>query len=152
MKRSIVLVSLFFLGMTAVMAQSSATLDDFKWLAGKWKYAGRERYEVWKLSADGNTLTAQTYRIKDGDTTIVEKLTIEKRADGFYYVADVPQNSKPVPYKITQADKNGFSCENPAHDFPTHIKYTVVEKGKAEAMISGGGRDIKFVLEYQLAN
>lgn len=129
-------------------ATAQTNINDFTWLAGKWKYAGREKYEVWKLSADGNTLAGETYRIKDGDTTILEKLTLEKRVDGFYYIADVPHNNKPVPFRVTKADANGFACENPAHDFPTHIKYTRVEKGKIEAVISGGGKDIKYIMEY----
>ncbi|MEI9809131.1 MAG: hypothetical protein WDO16_15420 [Bacteroidota bacterium] len=86
-----------------------------------------------ETAADGNTLTGQTYRIKDGDTSIVERLTIEKREDGFYYVAEVPQNKQPVAYKITQVDKNGFSCENKAHDFPTNIKYKMTEKRKSRS-------------------
>lgn len=140
----------FFLALilAAVGAAAQTSIHDFTWLAGKWKYAGRERYEVWKLSADSQSLTGETYRIKDGDTTIVEKLTIEKRSDGFYYIADVPQNKKPVPFRITSADSNGFACENPAHDFPTHIKYTRPETKKIEAVISGGGKDVKFVMEY----
>ncbi|MBL7740319.1 MAG: hypothetical protein JNK14_13975 [Chitinophagaceae bacterium] len=148
MKIILLLLTAFFYNTDGLYAQNMS-IDTFKWLAGKWKYAGRERYEAWKVAADGNSLTAQTYRIKDGDTTIVEKISIEKREGIFYYVADVPQNNKPVAYKITQADKSGFSCENTAHDFPTHIKYTITSDGKAEAVISGGGRDIKFQLELQ---
>ncbi|MEI9809132.1 MAG: hypothetical protein WDO16_15425 [Bacteroidota bacterium] len=50
MKRLISMLLLFMIGMHTITAQSSSTIEDFDWLAGKWKYkyAGRERYEVWK--------------------------------------------------------------------------------------------------------
>ena len=61
--------------------------------------------------------------MKGKDTVFVEKLRIIAREGDLFYVADVPENQKPVYFKLTEVTDRSFVCENPDHDFPKKIAY-----------------------------
>ncbi|WP_315820030.1 hypothetical protein [Paraflavitalea speifideaquila] len=63
-------------------------------------------------------------------------------------MADVPQNKEPVYFKLTAITKDGFTCENPNHDFPKKIDYKL-DGNKLRATISGDGKAIDYLFERQ---
>lgn len=128
--------------------QSDQNLDRFEWLVGKWKRIGmdpgKEAYEVW--SRAGDRLIGTGMSMKNGDTTFIEKLSIQLVDSEFYYVADVSQNPEPTQFKIDEIRSGYFKSSNPSHDFPKEIKYEL--KGdQLIAEISGDDGAIPFIFE-----
>jgi hypothetical protein len=77
------------------------------------------------------------------DTTFVEKLSLRVEAGVLYYVSDVPENKKPIYFRVTEASPTSLVCENPEHDFPKKIAYHLEGDG-LKATISGDGKAIDF--------
>lgn len=126
-----------------------ADLKNISWLTGKWSRTnakpGRSGYEIWKSEAD-TVWIGRGINMRGSDTTFVEKLKIVQRNQQLYYVADVPNNAQPVNFLFTSIDATGFTCENPQHDFPKKITYTLIDN-RMRAVISGNGQQIEYWFE-----
>jgi len=139
------LLILFLIG----CLQSQAQQKEFGWLVGKWKLKEKNVFEEWKISADKKTLEGLSYRIKEGDTTVMEKLLIKFEQPFFFYISEVAENPAPVRFKITQYNSDKFLAENPGHDFPKGIRYKLIRKDNhdfIEAAIEGDGKIIPYSL------
>jgi hypothetical protein len=122
-------------------------MSKLNWLVGKWirtnARPGTSGYESWERVSIAE-MKGIGARIKGGDTTITEKTTLILKDHFIYYVADVAENGKPVYFKLTQLTDNSFTCENPEHDFPKVITYTL-SGDKLKATISGNGKSIDYL-------
>lgn len=118
----------------------------FKWLLGRWKLEEKPAFEIWKLNAD-STLAGKSFRISGSDTIVTETITLVRINNDYYYIPDVPENQHPVNFKITSHTPSSFVAENPSHDFPKMIRYTIVRKDDQEfidASIEGNGKVIYY--------
>lgn len=122
------------------------------WLEGTWTRVGtkpgRTAHERWEKPGD-KSMRGWGVSLKDKDTLFVEKLQIEIKDDHVWYVAEVAENKAPVWFKMTDITRDGFTCENPAHDFPKKIVYHR-EGDKLLATISGDGRAMTFNFSRQI--
>jgi hypothetical protein len=131
----------------------SVTNTDFgtlSWLEGKWirlqiKKVGRSAFEEWKKVSDyefhGIGVTLQ-----DKDTVFVEKLKIILVGNEIHYVADIPENPRPVHFTFTAISSQHFTCENPKHDYPKKISYQL-DGDTLKAQTSGDGKLQEFLFE-----
>lgn len=131
---------------------SSQATEKFKklnWLIGTWERTnvkpGRAAHERWEKISE-NELLGYGVSLQGKDTVFMEKLRILIKQDSIVYVADVPENKKPVYFRLTEVTNSGFICENVKHDFPKKISYQL-EGRKLKAQISGGGKTIDFLFE-----
>jgi hypothetical protein len=76
----------------------------------------------------------------------VEKLKIIIQENEIHYVADIPENPKPVHFIFTKVATNEFTSENPADDYPKKISYQR-EGNTLKAVTSGDGKVQEFVFE-----
>lgn len=140
-------------GMFGAGCASSQSVDvsQLEWLVGTWSRThmkpGKSGHERWEKVSE-NELRGWGVSFNGPDTSYVEKLRIYIDNGNTYYVADVPENPKPVRFKITDASEQGFVCENPSHDFPKKIEYTRKETSMT-AVISGDGRSMSFTFTKQ---
>ena len=150
-----VLLPLFFaLIFTDVKSQAAnqttySTIDQLRWLEGTWtrinSKAGQSGFEMWKKMSS-TELSGRGVTMHGSDTTFVEKLRIIVRDGNLFYVADVPENQKPVFFRLTEIKQNSFTCENPNHDFPKKIAYSL-QGNRLQATISGDGKTIEYLFE-----
>ena len=133
---------------------SSETSTNFKkleWLVGTWNRTnskpGKSSYERWEKSNEFE-LRGIGITLQGKDTAFVEKITIMIKDNSIYYVADVPENEKPVFFKLTEISSTGFVCENPEHDFPKKISYQL-NGVDLKAQISGDGKSIDYLFKKQ---
>ena len=118
-----------------------------EWLVGTWDRtnagAGKSGYESWS-KVSGVKLVGKGVSLEGKKVVFVENLEfIAKGADLFYTVV-VTGEKKPVYFKLTALSNDGFTCENPKHDFPKKITY--LRTGKtAKAVISGNGKSIDYI-------
>ncbi len=143
--KKLLLLSIGCLTTFVVGAQS---FDDLKWLEGKWERQnarpGMTAFEVWEKTDQG--FKGMGVSLKGADTVFVENLKIVQKDGALHYVAEVSSNQAPTYFKITSATENGFVSENPQHDFPKKIAYTLEGK-KLTAVISAGEKAMGFVFE-----
>ena len=118
--------------------KDTGELKKFRWLAGDWHGARGEKssLESWKL-VDGPALSGVGMSIRDGDTTIVETLTLAEQEGKVFYTADVRGNPAPVPFEMVKWDSSQAVFENLSHDFPQRIIYFPIEKDSLHVRIEG---------------
>lgn len=77
--------------------------------------------------------------LRGGDTLVRETISLEMRDGELYYIPTVKdQNSaQPVLFRRIASGPDSIVFENPAHDFPTMIKYVRVSADSLLAEISG---------------
>jgi hypothetical protein len=125
------------------------SMHELDWLVGKWNRTntkpGHAGFEYWEKISE-TELCGKGINLKGADTVFVEKLKIILKDNQLYYVADVPENKSEVLFRVTAITDSGFVCENPQHDFPKKIAYTL-EGEKLTASISGNGKQIDYFFE-----
>lgn len=125
-------------------------LAALEWLVGNWNRVNnkpdRTARESWeKISA--MEWKGLGVSLKNGVKTFEEQLKLVRDADGLYYEALVPENKSWVRFKLTEYSNHHFICENPTHDFPKKIAYTLKADGQLDVVISGDGKSQQFVFE-----
>jgi len=133
----------FLIILSVICNNSSAqtsVLSDAKWLLGKWEnqtQRGR-MVEEWSKLND-TTFAGRSYMITATDSIALESIVLKKEGSDLYYIPTVKgqNNDQPVKFKLISADGKALVFENPAHDFPQKISYTLQEERSLLAEISG---------------
>lgn len=120
----------------------TANIKSFKWLQGSWQMQTQRGVitEKWIISND-NTLAGKSTLVRaDGTEIQLEKIELVSRTGNYYYIPTVKNQNgeRPVEFKITSHNDAGFVAENPQHDFPKRITYTLVNKDSIHAIIDDG--------------
>lgn len=68
---------------------------------------------------------------------MLESLKIERKDGSIFYVASVPHNPGPVEFKLIELSEKHVVFENPEHDFPQRISYTLNANGTLDARVEG---------------
>ena len=147
------LLALFAEGLQA-QDMAKETIDNFNkltWLTGTWNRTnvkpGRKAHERWEM-VGSQAMKGFGVTLKEQDTAFVEKLQLLIRDNKIWYVADVAHNQAPVFFELTAINNDGFTCENPAHDFPKKIIYKL-NGNKLTATISGDGKSFDYLFDRQ---
>lgn len=121
------------------IASNNKLLDNASWLLGKWENVTPrgKMVEEWKKESD-STFAGKSYFIKT-DTMPAESLKLLQRGKVLFYIPTVNNQNGglPVTFKHTIANNKQMVFENPAHDFPQKITYTLIAKDSIVAEISG---------------
>ncbi len=115
----------------------SQTIADLNFLTGTWKVEGKETYEHWEMI--DNQLKGSSYTIENGEKLISETLSIKMLNGKVVYEATVlnQNEGKTIPFTLTKNTTNGFSFENPKHDFPTKIIYQRISTTELVVQVLG---------------
>jgi len=135
--------------LVAFTACESSGQHKFGWLAGTWKLKGKAVYETWSVD-DNGSMSGLTYSVNGVDTIVRESIRLTYEGGYYHYIPDVAENASPVDFKITAFSNSHFIAENPDHDFPKVIVYTIVRKPEGEiieASIEGNGQVILYAFE-----
>lgn len=134
-----------FLTLAALVAPHSSHqkpqgIDELSWLLGQWQRLnappGTTAFEFWEKQTD-TEYKGIGFTLKDTDTVFVEHLQLLQEDNALFYIAKVAENDNPVRFRLTYTNADGFTCENPEHDFPKVISYKL-EHNKLIASISDG--------------
>jgi Domain of unknown function (DUF6265) len=147
MKLLLALVALFTVCCAPQPKPSNIPLS----LVGTWKVENKEDYEAW-TATDATTMEGQGYKIRGGQKTVTEYLSI-KTVDGkTIYTATVPgqNNGQPVDFILNTEVTGKYSFENLAHDFPQKIQYTPMGDAALFVEVLGsGGRGFSYMMAKQ---
>src|SRR6187402_1316220 len=134
---------LFLLAIVSCKKTESTEKDQIKsanWLLGKWdtKTAGGDLSESWKQLND-STFQGESFFIKGKDTLHFESIILQQKGEQLFYNATVKgQNeNKAVAFRLTSKTEKQLVFENPKHDYPQKITYTLISKDSLLASISG---------------
>ena len=130
-------------------AQESNTqkFKKLEWLVGKWTRtnakAGQSGYETWDKISELK-LTGKGITMKGTAVTFIENLEFIVKGNDIFYTVVLSDEKKPVYFKLTSLEDNGFTCENPEHDFPKKISYSR-SGNNVKAVISGDGKSVDYL-------
>jgi hypothetical protein len=115
-----------------------ATIGQVDWLGGTWiGTTGTSEFEERWTPAAGGSMLAVARSLRNGQLNSFEFLCIVQRSGGLVYQA-MPNGRQPATdFALTKMDGKSLRFENPAHDFPKAITYTLQADGTLEAVISG---------------
>ncbi|HVI43916.1 MAG TPA: DUF6265 family protein [Chitinophaga sp.] len=152
MKPFLTLASALLLAATLSYGQQATEkLRQLQWLEGSWKRVnakpGRAGYEHWK-KVSPEEWKGYGITMKGRDTLFTEGLQLLVKDSELYYVATVAENKGPVYFRLTAVSENGFTCENPEHDFPQRITYNR-EGAQLKVVTSARDKAITFLFEKE---
>jgi len=128
---------------TAACAQAApcSNLEPARWLLGQWQAESGDKrvLETWRevsattFEGSGVTSARADAAVLDG-----EDLRLVAMLDAVFYVAKVAHNPYPVAFRMTGCDAGRLVFENPTHDFPRRLEYTMQPDGRLEVTVSDG--------------
>ncbi len=131
----------------ALAILAAAGPADLAFMKGAWEggLPGMKFEERWTEEAGGLMLgIARTIK---GDRAIAfEFLRIEFRKDGIFYVAQ-PGGKPRTDFKLTASDGKSATFENPGHDHPKWIRYSLTPDGSLKAELDGAEGKQSFVFK-----
>jgi Domain of unknown function (DUF6265) len=139
-------IALFFLfavsSFTEPFVDSIVNMKQFTWLQGSWQMQTRRGMIVEKwVAANDSSYAGESKMIRaDGTEIPLEKIELIFRNGSYYYIPTVRNQNgeQAVEFKITSHSESGFVAENPQHDFPKRIRYTLVNNDSIHAVIDDG--------------
>ena len=142
-------------GQPAVPPSSSpaaleATIAQAAWLAGVWSgtTGGSTTEERW-TPPSGGSMMAVSRTMRNGHTNAFEFLCIVERDGGLVYQA-MPNGRQPATeFTLTKIENDSLTFENPSHDFPKMIRYSLTADGTLEATVSGTGGQKPLVFRFR---
>lgn len=124
--------------------QSRVPAGSLGWLAGCWelRQGARVTLEMWMPPAGGLMLGGSRTTV-NGQVREFEQLRLAWQGDTLVYIAR-PSGQAETSFRTTVVAEDGFTVENPAHDFPRRISYRKRGADSLLARIEGGTRGIDF--------
>jgi hypothetical protein len=127
-----------------------ATISQVAWLSGIWigTMGPTTVEERWTPPAGGSMISVGR-TLRNGALTAFEFVCIVERRGGLVYTA-MPNGHQPATdFTMTKIEGTSVTFENPAHDFPKMIRYTLKADGTLEAIVSGAATDKPEVFTYK---
>ncbi len=135
----------WFIGLFLLAALQGAEADPARrgvkslgWLAGAWTLErnGRTVLEEWMPPA-GGTMLGMSRTVAGARTVEYEFLILREDAAGDILYVAKPSRQPEASFKLVKAGEREVVFENPAHDFPQRISYTLKPDGTLLAAIEG---------------
>lgn len=151
----ILLISFFFFpsSLFSQIEDPEGIFRELRALEGTWFMPTDrgDRLESWRIQ-DDSTLIGRGFRIKpeNGDTVTLETMRIELRDTTITYsvIARGQNQNRPVSFRLTQADYDGYVFENPAHDDPQKIRYLLLGNRELQVFTEGKRNNRTVTQEY----
>jgi len=124
-------------------------LDQFAWLSGNWtlEEGATRTDEIW-TTPSSNLMLGMSRTLKAGKTVAFEFVSLQKRDDGVYYVAQ-PSGRPPVDFRLASYVDGVAVFVNPGHaDHLQRIVYRRNADGSLTARIEGSNNGKAFAADY----
>ena len=131
---------------TVAVNNNEAKQLPFDKLIGIWKSDDGKSFEEWTKN-DNGTYQSRAYNIKGPDTSWNEQANIYPDNDNWVFENTVKgqNDGKAVKFTSTILNERTVQFNNPQHDFPTDVNYTLADANRLNAFIIGpnrkGGKD-----------
>ncbi len=147
-KKLLFIISLLlFANATYAQESNKQKFKKLEWLVGKWNRTnakpGQSGYETW-LKVSDSKMSGKGVTLKGTQVIFLENLEFISKGNDIYYTVVVTGEKEPVYFTLTSISSEGFTCENPDHDFPKKITYSH-NGNHAKAVISGNGQSFDYI-------
>jgi hypothetical protein len=135
-------------------AAACDSLDTARWMLGTWIAGDGENsvIEEWRsLGSETFEGSGRTVSRRTGAVVSSESLRLVAMSSAVYYIAKVSHNAYPVSFALTTCTAGRLVFENPGHDFPKRIVYSMQPDDSVEVEVSDG-RDQGFTLRFRHAD
>lgn len=162
-RRSLIIICTLFLvvhclsGLSTRAAEESTAkpmIEMLTWLAGNWflERGGRTVTEQWMAPA-GGTMLGMSRTVAKGKTIEFEFLLLRQDDEGNIAYVAKPSGQSETTFKLVRASATEVIFENPQHDFPQRISYTLKSDDTMLAAIEGtkDGKYRRIEFPYQRA-
>ena len=116
-------------------------LEKASFLIGNWQKIDSTGTleETWKTENDSTFLGTSYFVQNKKDTLHSEQIELIENNKNLIYKATVKgeNNNQPVAFQLTNADDSLLVFENPKHDYPQKITYTLQKNNTLKATVSG---------------
>ncbi len=122
-------------------SKSSFTqIENASWLIGEWQNITEKVYvsEIW-IKKNDSTYIGKGYSVAGKDTVSEESILLEQKGTQLFYTSTVKNqnNNQSIKFTLTSSANNQLVFENPEHDFPQKISYTLITNDSLLAEVSG---------------
>jgi hypothetical protein len=118
-------------------APSTADISSLAWLAGCWTgTTGARTVEEHWMKPAGGTMFGMSRTVAGEKTLEFEFLELRQQGSGLAYIAR-PSGQPQASFQWVSGTRTSARFENPAHDFPQVITYTLNPDGSLLARIEG---------------
>jgi hypothetical protein len=133
----------------AQTTNSQIDISTFDFLIGEWEadFGKFKYYEKWQKEND--RLSAQGYRVKEGQRFDGEKLMLINIHGYISYIATVGKQ-QPILFALKESSDNNYIFENKEHDFPQRIVYTVIDENNVKVFVEGDLKGESVKDEYNM--
>ena len=132
------------------IASPCQSLDTARWLLGDWiaDHGDKMVAESWQALGPRTFEGLGTTTAKSGAaSTDSEALRLVEMAGEVFYIAKVRHNPYPVSFRLSTCSTTQLVFENPSHDFPRKLEYTLADDGTMTVVVSDGA-DNGFTLHF----
>lgn len=121
-----------------ISLSAAADISRLSWMSGCWAYDDAEpgSGEYW-MPPIGGTMFAVSRSIRDSRTVAFEYLRIEESAEGSLALFASPSGQSPARFDMVSLTNNEVVFENPEHDFPQRMVYSLTQDGRLIGRIEG---------------
>ena len=121
----------------ALALLAAAGPADLAFMKGAWEgAAGTMKFEERWTEEAGGLMLGVSRTLKGDRAVAFEFLRIEFRPDAVFYVAQ-PGGRPKTEFKLTASDGKSATFENPGHDHPRMIRYSIGGDGSLKAELDG---------------
>lgn len=140
MKKKLSVACMALIVLCACESRNPGDMEKINWLLGTWASETPEGYVYETWSRNGETeFAGKSYSVNEQDTTVYETIRLVKEESGLSYIPTIKDenNGMPVRFACTTVSETRIVFENPQHDFPQIISYTLVNNDSLVAEIAG---------------
>lgn len=131
----------------ALTLLAAAGPADLAFMKGSWEGAsGAMKFEERWTEEAGGLMLGLSRTLKGGRAVSFEFLRIEFREDGVFYMAQ-PGGRPKTEFRLTASDGKSATFENPEHDHPKVIRYSLGADGSLKAELDGAEGKQSFVFK-----
>ena len=133
---------------TVTAAQPSRpTVADLGWMSGCWvmKNDNSTSFISERWTKPFGKMLGTNRDVRNGSVGFYEYLRIEEREGEIYYVAKPARSTQETSFKLTALEGKSATFENPDHDFPKRIVYSLSPDRVLTARVQGDEREFSLV-------
>jgi hypothetical protein len=131
----------------ALALLAAASPADLAFMKGAWEGgAGSMKFEERWTEEAGGLMLGVSRTLKGERAVSFEFLRVEFRKDGVFYVAQ-PGGGPKTEFKLKASDGKSATFENPQHDHPKLIRYSLSPDGTLKAELDGAEGKQAFVFK-----
>lgn len=137
-RRALLIAPLFMASLSIDAVAAEPDVTSLAWLAGCWQAESGEAGsgEHW-LPPAGGTMFGVSRTVKNGKTVAYEFVQVRLNADGKLVYIALPSGQKEATFVASAVGANSVTFENPEHDFPQKVIYSLQSDGLLIARIEG---------------